>query len=89
MGICYMTQGTQTGALQQPRGVEWGGRWEGVSRGRGQMLYLWLIHVHVWQKPTKFCKATILQLKKERNVCTYQTRSCELLAWPFVSCCHP
>ena len=23
-----MTQGTQTGALNQPRGVEWGGRWE-------------------------------------------------------------
>ena len=25
---------------------------------------LWLIHVDVWQKPTKFCKAVILQLKK-------------------------
>ena len=24
MGICYMTQGTQTGAWQQPRGVGWG-----------------------------------------------------------------
>ena len=28
-----MTQETQTGALYQPRGVGWGGRWEGVSRG--------------------------------------------------------
>ena len=28
---------TQTGALYQPRGVEWGGRWEGGSRGRGHM----------------------------------------------------
>ena len=28
-----MTQGTQIGALYQPRGVEWGGRWEGGSRG--------------------------------------------------------
>ena len=37
MGICYMTQGTQTGALQQPRRVEWGGRWEGGSRGREYM----------------------------------------------------
>ena len=37
MGICYITQGTQTGALCQPRGVGWGGRWEGRSRGRGQM----------------------------------------------------
>ena len=24
-------------ALQQPRGVEWGGRWEGGSRRRGLM----------------------------------------------------
>ena len=32
-----MTQGTQTGALQQPRGVEWGGRWEGGSRARRHM----------------------------------------------------
>ena len=32
-----MTQGTQTGALYQPRGVGWGERWEGGSRGRGYM----------------------------------------------------
>ena len=37
MGICYMSQGTQTGALYQPRGVEWEGRWEGGSKGRGHM----------------------------------------------------
>ena len=42
-----MTQGTQTGALYQPRGVGWGERWEGGSRGRGYM-----IHNDVWQKPT-------------------------------------
>ena len=29
-----MAQETQTGALYQPRGVGWGGRWEGVSKGR-------------------------------------------------------
>ena len=29
-----MPHGTQTGALYQPRGVEWGGRWEGGSKGR-------------------------------------------------------
>jgi len=28
---------TQTGALYQPRGVRWGGRWEGDSKGRGYM----------------------------------------------------
>ena len=27
-------------------------------------IYLWLIHVDVWQKLTQYCKAIILQLKK-------------------------
>ena len=40
---------------------------EGDGRGRfkreGTYVYLWLIHVDVWQKPTKFCKAIILPLK--------------------------
>ena len=27
-------------------------------------LYLWLIYVDVWRKPTQFCKTIILQLKK-------------------------
>ena len=31
MGICFMAQETQTGALYQPRGVGWRGRWEGAS----------------------------------------------------------
>ena len=44
MGICFMSQGTQTGALYQPRGVGWGGRWEGHSRGRGHMdTYGWFM----------------------------------------------
>ena len=30
-------QETQTGALCQPRGVGWGGRWEGGLGGRGHM----------------------------------------------------
>ena len=34
---CKMSQGTQTGALYQPRGAGRGGRWEGGSRGRGYM----------------------------------------------------
>ena len=29
-----MVQETQTGALYRPRGVGWGGRWEGGSKGR-------------------------------------------------------
>jgi len=29
VGICCITQGIQSGALWQPRGVGLGGRWEG------------------------------------------------------------
>ena len=50
--------------LQKQEGlVGWDGRWEGGSRGRMHTLYLWLIHVDVWQKPTQYCKAIIFQLK--------------------------
>ena len=37
MGICSIAQETETGALYQPRGVGWEGRWEGVSKGRVHM----------------------------------------------------
>ena len=37
MGIFCMVQETQTGALYQPRGIGWGGRWEEISKGRGYM----------------------------------------------------
>ena len=35
--LSCMAQETQTGALYQPRGVRWGGRWEGGSKGRGYL----------------------------------------------------
>ena len=38
MGICCMAQETQTGALYQPRRVEWGGSLEGGS-GRRKYIY--------------------------------------------------
>ena len=28
-------------------------------------VYLWLIHVDIWQKPTKFYKAILFQLKNK------------------------
>ena len=39
--------------------------WEVVGRFKreGTFVYLWLIHVDAWQKPTQYCKAIILQLK--------------------------
>ena len=39
-----MAQQTQTGALYQPSGMRWGGRCEGVSKGRGYMYtYGWFM----------------------------------------------
>jgi len=37
--------------------VGWGGKREGTY------VYLWLIHVDVWQKPTQYYKANISKLK--------------------------
>ena len=35
--ICCMAQESQTGALNQPRGIGWGRIWERGSKGRGYM----------------------------------------------------
>ena len=37
--------------------------------------YLWLVHVHVWQKPAQYCEAIILQLKinKVKKTCDLWT----------------
>ena len=37
----------------------------GRFKREGIYVYLWLIHVEVWQKTTKVCKAIILQLKNK------------------------
>jgi len=39
--------------------VRWGGRF----KKEGTYVCPWLVHVDVWQKPTQYCKAIILQLK--------------------------
>ena len=62
MVICHMDQEPQIGALYQPRGVGWGGRWDGGS-GWGTHVHSWMIHVNVWQKPPQYCKLINLQLK--------------------------
>ena len=46
--------------LLLPFSVRVGGKFK-----EGTYEHLWLIHVDVWQKPTQFCKAIILQLKKK------------------------
>ena len=45
-------QGTQRCSLWQPRGMGWGGRF------KREMIYvyLWLLHVSVWQKLSQYCK---------------------------------
>ena len=39
-------------------GWEVGGRF----KREGTYVYIWLIHVGMWQKQTQYCKAIILQL---------------------------
>ena len=43
-----MAQETQTGALYKPRGVGWGGRWEGRSKGRGYMYIYGQLMANLW-----------------------------------------
>ena len=67
------------GALWQP--WEAGGRF----RREGTYVYLWLIHVDVWQKLTQCCKAIILQLKKNlRNNTKIKSfpLACGILSFP-------
>ena len=62
MGICCMTQGTQTGPQGQAEG--WGGErdgrevWEGGDKGIPMADSCWCM-----TENHKFCKAIILQLK--------------------------
>ena len=37
---------------------------EGRFKREGAYVYLWLIHVDVWQKPTQYC-IVMLQLRKK------------------------
>ena len=50
----------RAGALGRPRGMGWGGRWEGGS-GWGTHVNPWLIHVNVWQKSLQCCEIISLQ----------------------------
>ena len=61
--IGCMRQVLGAGAPGWPRGIGWGGRWEG-GLGWGTYVNPWLIHVNVWQKPLQYCKVVSLQLIK-------------------------
>ena len=58
MGICRMSEEAQTRALYLPRGVGWGRRWEGGSKGRG---YMYTYGSFMLRFETKFCKEIILK----------------------------
>ena len=75
----------RAGALGRPRGMGWGGRWEGGS-GWGTHVNPWLIHVNVWQKPLQCCKVISLQLIKINGEKTTRTTKMALIPvtswWP-------
>ena len=52
------------GALRRPRGMVRGGRREGGS-GWGTRVYLWRIHVDVWQNQYNIVKKKNLKKKKK------------------------
>ena len=58
-----MRQVLGAGALGWPRGMGWGGRWDGGS-GWGTHVNPWLIHVKVWQKLLQHFQVISLQLIK-------------------------
>ena len=70
-----MAQETQTGALNQPRGVDWGGRWEGASKGRGYIYtYGWFM-LSFDRKQQNFVKQLSFNRKKQIRI--NQTELCQ------------
>ena len=67
--------------------------WDGV-RGKfkreGTYVYLWLIHADVWQKPTQYCKAIILQLQiiflKKHGLKCWELKKMREASNPWVWC---
>ena len=62
MQVRCIKQGTQSqcSGTTQRDGV---GREVGGGFRMGGHIYMWLIHVEVWQKPPQYCKVISLQLK--------------------------
>jgi len=60
-----MMQGAQNWCFVtiQRAGMGWEVR--GSFKREGTYIYLWLIPVDIWQKPTQYCKAIIRQLKNK------------------------
>ena len=54
------------GALRQPRGTVWGGRRE-EGPGWGTHVYLWQIHVDIWQNQYNSVKFKNKIKKRKKN----------------------
>ena len=59
VGLCCVTQGTQTGLCDDLEG--WDGGRE-AQRG-GTSVHLWLIRTGAWQKPTQYCNCLWIKSK--------------------------
>ena len=66
----------KSGAQWQPRRVGRGGKQQ-LQEGGDIYIYLWLIHADTWQKPTQYCKATVLQFKVNLKT-HWKLKSCSL-----------
>ena len=69
------------GALGQPRGMVRGGRREEGS-GRGTRVYLWQIHVDIWQNQYNIVKLKNKKKKKEKKSESEVAQSCLTLSDP-------
>ena len=54
-GLMHDTGVLGAGALGRPRGMGWGGRWEGAL-GWGTHVHSWQIQVNVWQNQYNIVK---------------------------------
>jgi len=64
--------------LWQLRRMGWAVRWRGAGGSFGRKrtyVYLWLIHVDVWERPTQYWRAIILQLRQTNQKVCYTIRS--------------
>ena len=55
------------GGMGQLRGMLWGGRREEGS-GWGTRVYLWRIHVSIWQNQYNIVKLNKIKLKKIKSI---------------------
>ena len=56
--LCDTASSTQRSVTT--RGMGWDGRWDWGFRREGTYVQLRLVHGDVWQRPTQYCRATVL-----------------------------